>query len=212
MVIKIISFDLQGTLSDVKFSDTFWFKTLPKLYAKKNKISLLNAKNVLKKRFIEYGKYDYRYYSVDYWMKELNLNMAFSQIKKLIGISPVFYKEGKDLISKLSKKYDLIIISSTTSDFINCELGKNKVYFKHIYSSIDDFGISGKPKKLYLKIAKELKVKPAEILHIGDSKEMDIINSKAAGYTTFFFDKNKPQKETYHKLEQFLKEKQVIFA
>ena len=61
-MIKYISLDLQGTLSDSKFSDYFWIEFIPQKYSEKNKISIQSAKEILKQKFKEYGVYNILYY------------------------------------------------------------------------------------------------------------------------------------------------------
>lgn len=43
-MIKYISLDLQGTLSDSKFSDNFWLEIIPQKYAEKFKITIRRSK------------------------------------------------------------------------------------------------------------------------------------------------------------------------
>lgn len=188
MKYKVISFDLQGTLSDNAFSDEFWIKLLPTLYSESRKVSLEEAKEALRTRFKEYGKHDYRYYSIQYWIKELDLKLKFDDIRKQINSKPFLFADTLEIIEELYGKVKLIIISSTTNEFIDAELGDKRKYFDHVYSSLDNFGVAGKPKELYLKIAKILSIKPSEMIHIGNSEESDIRNAKEAGLHTFFFD------------------------
>ncbi|MFH1585949.1 MAG: HAD family hydrolase [archaeon] len=204
MKYDIVAFDLQGTLSDSAFSDEFWMETLPHLYSKYNKISLVEAKEELKKRFKEYGKYDYRYYSVDYWLKELKLTLSFKDLCKLIKHKPHFYEDSIKLIKELSKEIPLVIISSTTKEFIEIELGRNNKYFKKVFSSIDDFNMAGKPKELYTKIAQILNVEPNKIIYIGNDSEMDIKNAKEGGFKTFFFDNDHSREENINRLKTLI--------
>ena len=60
-MIKVLSLDLQGTLSDSSFSDYFWIELLPQKYAEKFNVSLTSAKEILKDKFEQYGKYDILY-------------------------------------------------------------------------------------------------------------------------------------------------------
>ncbi|MGV8086148.1 MAG: HAD family hydrolase [Candidatus Woesearchaeota archaeon] len=202
-MIKIISFDLQGTLSDASFSDEFWLETLPQLYAISHNITLIESKQILKEKFRAWGKYDYRYYSTNYWVSELKQG-SFSNVQKNMINKPVFFSDSIELLNTLIGK-ELIIISSTTRDFIDVELGEYKRFFSKVYSSIDDFGIFGKPAELYIQIAKELKVQPNEIMHVGDCKEMDIINATKAGLHTFFFDNNRSRADLIAELKKVLK-------
>lgn len=192
MKYSVISFDLQGTLSDARFSDYFWMETLPYLHSEKNNISIEESKKQLKEYFKKIGEYDYRYYSVDFWMKNLGKN--FDEIFKLIKYGPLFYQDSIDLINDLKLSgVKLIITSSTTYDFINIELGKNRKYFDHVFSSLDDFNIAGKPVRLYNEISEKLKVESKNIIHIGDCSAMDVANAKKAGWDTFYFDKSEPR-------------------
>lgn len=56
-MIKYLSLDLQGTLSDSKFSDYFWLEILPRKYSEFFKVSVDEAKCILKEKFKEYGVY-----------------------------------------------------------------------------------------------------------------------------------------------------------
>lgn len=204
MKYKVISFDLQGTLSDSSFSDEFWMELLPKWFSEKNGISITKAKSRLKKEFAEYGQYDYRYYSVQYWLDRLGLDYRFEEIRKQLIHPPTFFKDTLPLIKKLHGNAKLIMTSATTRDFINAELGEYKTHFDDVYSAIDDFITAGKPKEFYKKLSELLNVPPNEILHIGDSFEMDIENAKAAGFETFYFNKKQDRDKTLAKLHYLL--------
>ncbi|MDO8492491.1 MAG: HAD family hydrolase [bacterium] len=204
MKYKVISFDLQGTLSDDAFSDEFWLEFLPKLYSESRKVSLAEAKEALKNKFKEYGRYDYRYYSVRYWIKELDLKLKFDEIRRQINTKPFLFADTLEIIEELYGKVKLIIISSTTNEFIEAELGDKRKYFDHIYSSLDSFGIAGKPKELYLKIVEILGIKPSEMIHIGNSEESDIRNAKEAGLHTFFLDEKESRERLTAKLKKII--------
>jgi putative hydrolase of the HAD superfamily len=204
MKFEIVSFDLQGTLSDSAFSDEFWMETLPELYSESRGIPLGEAKEELKELFKGYGKYDFRYYSFDYWMKELGLDLTLQNVMKHMKNKPLFFEEWKEFLSELKGKYKLIICSSTTKEFIQAELGENKGYFDYVFSSIDDLGIAGKPKDFYEKVLEKIGVPAERVIHIGDMKEMDIDNAKKAGLEAFCFDKSLPKKKIIKKLRHML--------
>jgi HAD superfamily hydrolase (TIGR01549 family) len=202
-MIKIISFDLQGTLSDARFSDEFWRETLPQLYAKIKGMTETEAVTVLKDKFSAWGKYDYRYYSLKFWLKTLN-NTPFKEVQKKMKNKPLFFADSLDMINGIRRRKKVIILSSTTREFMDIELAEHKALFSHVYSSLDDFHIAGKPPELYLKVASVLDVKPEEILHIGDSFDMDIGNANAAGLKTFYFDRKIPRKQMLSELNKVL--------
>ena len=74
-MIKYISLDLQGTLSDSKFSDNFWIETIPQKYSEKFNIDLQEAKKILKEKFKKYGIYNILYYDDKYWSEYLEFDI-----------------------------------------------------------------------------------------------------------------------------------------
>lgn len=183
-MIKYLSLDLQGTLSNSKFSDYFWLEILPKKYSEFFKISIDEAKNILKDKFKKYGVYNILYYDDKYWSNYLGFDtrQELEKCSEKPEINVLLYNFINSL--KLPK----IIISTTTNLFIEFEL-KDKIHiFDKVYSCVDCFKIGGKTKSVYENICEELKVKPNEVLHIGDNKLMDIDNAKLAGINTVFFD------------------------
>lgn len=191
-----VSFDLQGTLSSSRFSDEFWMELLPQWYASKRETSLKTAKLELASFFRDVGSYDYRYYDWRYWAKELQYSPLFDDMVAQLRHKPFLFPSMKAFINELHvNSVSLIIISSTTHDFISRELDSSASCFSYIFSSLDDFKIAGKPPNLYSKICDKLQVNSANILHIGDSQEMDIINASKAGLDTYFVERSVDQSE-----------------
>ncbi len=185
-MIKYISFDLQGTLSNSKFSDNFWINILPKLYASKYNLDIEDAKLELKIYFKKIGKYDIRYYDDKYWEKKLHISTI--EVLNNSDIKPILNQKLFDFIDYIN--VPVIIISTTTKKFIEYELGSTINKFYNVYSCVDDFNTGGKTKEVFLKVAKSLKVSSDEILHIGDDVEMDIQNGNVAKINTILFNNN----------------------
>lgn len=185
-MIKYISLDLQGTLSNSKFSDNFWLEIIPQKYAEKFKITIEEAKQVLKQKFKEYSVYNILYYDDKYWAQYLNFDIKQELDQSLIR--PSINKEIYEYFDKIN--LPKIIISTTTDLFINYELKEKVKDFEKIYSCVDYFKIGGKTKEVYQKVVKELNVNPEEILHIGDNYLMDVENAKKAGVNAILYDDN----------------------
>lgn len=182
-MIKVLSLDLQGTLSESKFSDYYWLEILPQKYSQQYKIPIEEAKNILKEKFKEYGIYHILYYDDQYWSHYLKFDTR-KELEKS-NIKPKINMELYNFIHTI--KLPKIILSTTTQLFIEIELKEKIKAFDKIYSCVDYFKTGGKTKEIYEKICKELKVKPNEILHIGDHKIMDIENAEKAGINTILF-------------------------
>lgn len=183
-MIKVLSLDLQGTLSDARFSDYFWLELLPSKYALKYNIGIIEAKEILKNKFKEYGVYNTLYYDDAYWSKELNFN-TLSELKKFT-MQPKINEKLYSFIKTLD--IPIIILSTTTDIFINYELnGVDDIFYKK-YSCLDYFKCGGKTKEVFDKVCLELNIDNDELLHVGDSKTMDIENGKLAGVETIYYD------------------------
>lgn len=185
-MIKYISLDLQGTLSDSKFSDNFWLEIIPRKYSEKKNISINEAKEILKQKFKEYGVYNILYYDDKYWAKTLNFDTKEELDKS--NIRPNINKKLYDFFNYIN--LPKIIISTTTNLFIDYELGERTKDFEKVYSCVDYFRYGGKTKEIYQKIAKDLNVRPQEILHIGDNLLMDVKNAQKAGVNAILYDDN----------------------
>lgn len=183
-MIKVLSLDLQGTLSDSNFSNYFWLELLPKKYSDKYNISLDSAKEILKEKFKEYGVYNILYYDDKYWSDYLGFN-TFEELEKF-AIRPKINNELYNFLVNI--KIPKIIISTTTNLFIDYELKDKVKDFNKIYSCVDYFKIGGKTKSVFLDVCKELNVNPNEILHIGDSKTMDVDNAREAGINAILYE------------------------
>jgi FMN phosphatase YigB (HAD superfamily) len=201
---KLVCFDLQGTLTDSSFSDEFWLQLLPKLYANFYHTDIFTAKNMLKERFQSYGKYDERYYSNTYWLEELHINQSLQELTSLEKNQPVVYRDMLEFVVTFQDDCQIVVVSTTTCEFINIELGKDISIFPHIYSTIDDFDIAGKPKEVFLKIANIFGFQPKDCINIGDSQEMDVKNAISAGFDAYHFSPDKTRSFHISKLKKFL--------
>ena len=87
--IDTIMFDMDGTLLDLHFDNYFWLNLVPQNYAKNNGIGEKEALNIIRSKYEEvHGTLDW--YCLDYWEKELQLDIPElkTQIKHKITIRP----------------------------------------------------------------------------------------------------------------------------
>jgi len=105
---------------------------------------------------------------------------------------------------ELESRVPLAIISTTTRSFIDLELGEAARHFKHIYSSLVDLAIAGKPPTVFQEVASRLGLDCGRILHIGDCPEMDVTNVLAAGWQAFHFDKKTPRDQLIASLREVI--------
>lgn len=194
-MIKVISFDLDGTLLDKeRFDDVFWFEEVPRLYARKNRISLKKAKKFIYEEYNKVGDKCIDWYFPSYWFRHFKLKedhkAVMRDMKRRINLFP----EVKNVLKKLSKKYRLIVITTSTHEMneIKLETEGLKSYFSKIFSVTSDFKMTKKNPDVFLKIIKKLKIKKNEIVYVGDNYEDDCIVPRKAGIKSILIDrKNK---------------------
>ena len=73
--IDTVLLDMDGTLLDLHFDNTFWLKHLPYRYAQIFNMPEEQAAQLLYKKF-EDKKGTLEWYCTDYWAKELNVNIV----------------------------------------------------------------------------------------------------------------------------------------
>lgn len=106
--IDSVFLDMDGTLLDLHFDNHFWLEHVPQRYAEKHGISRQAALDKLIPLFKSMeGTIDW--YCVDYWTKELELNIALlkEEIKHLIQVHP-FVIEFLEKLAKAGKRRVLV--------------------------------------------------------------------------------------------------------
>lgn len=192
-MIKIISFDMDGTLVKTTYADKVWLEGVPNLYAKEKKVPLDKAKEYIFEEYEKIGKNRVEWYDIDWWFNKFELRENWDNILNKYRDFVEPYPETLEVIKKLSKKFDLIIISNAKKEFINIQLEETmfKPYFKHVFSSFSDFNKVKKYSDVYKEIISFLMIKPHEMIHIGDSKEFDYNSPKKIGIKSFYLDRKK---------------------
>ncbi|MBS4097998.1 MAG: GMP/IMP nucleotidase [Sulfuricella sp.] len=87
--IHTVLLDMDGTLLDLHFDNHFWLEHVPQRYAEKHRLALDAARDRLASRYAAVaGTIDW--YCVDYWTRELDLDIAFlkAEVAHLIAIHP----------------------------------------------------------------------------------------------------------------------------
>lgn len=87
--INTVFLDLDGTLLDLHYDNHFWLKYVPQCYAEHYQLTLEESHAKLSKKYTEvYGSLNW--YCVDYWSKELGLDIAALKhsIRDKISVRP----------------------------------------------------------------------------------------------------------------------------
>ena len=197
---RIVSFDLDGTITDSSFADSVWFQGLPRQYAHERNVTFEEAKKELKKEYDKVGRMQLEWYDMQYWIKKFSLHITpekvLNEFKDRINMFP----ELPGVFQKLREKgFRLIVVSNAHREFVDLELEETKIisYFEHIFSSTSDFGLIKNDPRLYKKICEICKIHPQQMIHVGDDCLFDFEAPRKLGILAFHLDRTKQCKEQF---------------
>lgn len=185
--VKIVSFDVEGTLVTPDFSYAVWFEAIPQRYAEKNGINLELARKAVEEEYRKVGDQRLEWYDVRYWFDKLGLGMPAPVMQRCEN-QVCYYPEVKEVLASLSERYSLVAASGSTRDFLQHLLQDIEPYFSEIYSSITDYN-QLKTSEFYLKMCKAMRVAPEQVVHIGDNWQFDFVAPSEIGIQAFYLNR-----------------------
>lgn len=194
MMIKIVSFDADGTLVDKRFMDLFWNQGIPQLYARKHSLSFEEAKAKVEGMYHDVGEGDIRWYMPEYWFNLLGLEEKFEDVLRGFEGKLNVYPEAQEALENLRREYELIVISNAPREILDFELHRVGDYFSRSFSSTTDFKKVRKTPDVYQEILRELGVKGEELVHVGDHWDFDYLAPREAGIMTYYLDREGKKK------------------
>jgi putative hydrolase of the HAD superfamily len=208
-MIKIISFDLDGTLVQNTFAESVWLEGVPRLYAKEKNIPIDEAKEFLFKEYNKVGMDRKEWYDIVWWFKRFQIKEDWRDLIYDFRTKIHVFPETKNVIDNLSRRYKLIIVSNAKREFIDIQLRQTSLqsYFHSIYSSLSDFDSVKKFPVVYSKICDILSVHVDEMVHIGDNKEFDFLSPQKIGIKSFYLNRDGTEtgEGVVHSLSEFEK-------
>jgi len=191
--LKIISFDVDGTLVDLEYNDLIWFKEIPELVAKKKKISFEKSLKLVHEEYTKLGEHDLNWYDINYWISYFGIEISPNKIFEKYEPQVKIYPEVIPLLEELKKNFILIVITAMPREFLVPKMKKLEKYFKFSFSALSDFK-ELKNSEIYSKISKAIKVHPEQILHVGDHWEFDYLAAQKAGMNAIYLDRSNTKK------------------
>jgi len=190
--IKVISFDLDGTLVEPEFNEWVWGVGIPRLLAEKRGVSFDEAKEIVEEEYRKVGDGSLQWYDIKYWFNFFQLNGHWKPLLNRFSHKIKTYPEVSKVLQDLSSHYRLIIISNATREFIDVEVEMTELrrYFSRIFSATSDFGQIKKTAEFYGRICQLLGISFHEILHVGDHWEFDYLVPKGRGIKVLHIDRS----------------------
>lgn len=187
--IRVLSFDLEGTLVDGDFSRLVWEEGLPALYAEEKGISLHSALKRVMEEYDEIGPERVEWYDLRYWFRRFELRGDWRSLLERFKDSISVYPEVGGVLDRLRREHEMVIVSNTSRDFLDLMMEGLRPYFKDIFSAPSDFETVKSP-SLFAQICSELGAKPQEVVHVGDSRKFDLTVPREVGITSFLLDRS----------------------
>lgn len=185
--IKVISFDVEGTLVTPDFSVAIWYEGVPSLYARKNGISFQEARARVEEEYEKIGPLRVEWYDINYWFEYFQLD-DYRQLLENYKHRVSYYHETMQILSSLASAYTIIAVSSTTREFLPYLLFEINQHFARVFSSISDYS-QLKTQSFYLEVCQEMNVLPEEMLHVGDNREFDCTIPRQIGINALHLDR-----------------------
>lgn len=185
--IRIVSFDVEGTLVTPDFSYSVWYEAIPQKYAEKSGVDFETARRIVEEEYAKIGDQRLEWYDVRYWFRKFGLGSP-EPVLESYRDRVAYYQEVKDVLSELSGRYTLIVASGSMREFLCHLLYDIEPYFNRVFSSLSDYRQLKTP-EFYQQICRVMKVRPEEMVHIGDNRDFDFIAPQKVGIRAFHLDR-----------------------
>jgi HAD superfamily hydrolase (TIGR01549 family) len=189
---RIISFDLDGTITDAAFVDSVWLEGIPRVYALKNGVSFEDAKTGVKLQYDKVGRERLDWYDLRYWIKKFELDVSPKEILSRYVDSIRIFPEVLATLKKIQEKgLRQIIVSNARREFVDLEIERTDIgrYFESVFSSTSDFGLVKKSVKVFRRVCSICDSLPEEMVHVGDDRVFDYQVPRKLGICAFYLDR-----------------------
>jgi len=198
--IKVVSLDAEGTLVTPDFSHAVWHEAIPALYARRYKIELVRAKEVVTAEYDRIGDQRLEWYDINYWFSRFQLGSAEPLIRRCRN-ELRYYPEVREVLSSLAIEYKLIVSSGTPEELLEPILEEIGFFFTRVFSSISHYR-QLKTSGFYLQVCQAMNVHPGELVHVGDNWQFDFLNCEQVGIRAFHLDRSGTNHESLVDLKQ----------
>lgn len=197
MLIKLISFDLDGTLITSDFDRLIWDVLIPQKYAEQKGILISEAQQIIAedymKDLVELNISAKEWFDVNWWIKRFELDITWEELWQKAQDTIHVFDDVEETIKELKELgYKIIITTGASQEFIDIKLKNTnfKELFDEIISVSKKYNSHDKGSEVYEKICEEHNIKPFELLHVGDSYIQDVEAPRAIGAQSLFLNRD----------------------
>jgi HAD superfamily hydrolase (TIGR01549 family) len=192
---RFLSFDLDGTLVDLAYTDMVWHQGIPELYAQKTGMDLAQARELVLQEYRKVGDGGLEWYDIAYWFGYFDLPGGWETLLERYASQVRVYPEVHEVLGQLRECYSLIVLSNAAREFIAVEMHQGGLtgYFDRVISATSDFGLVKKSPEFYQRICELLGVAPHKLIHVGDHWEFDYQVPREMGIAAFYLSRKGDQ-------------------
>ncbi len=207
--IKLVSFDLDGTLTDLwGFDKVFWHEEVPRLIAERHRIPLEEAKHRMHSEVASLGgEHAIEYYFPDHWFSHFDLPMDWRRVMHDMQHLVTVFPDVIPSLQRLKKHFPLIILSNSPREFIDMKMKAERLggLFDHTISAVSDYRMVKRDAVIYQKVLKRFNVHPDQVVHIGDHDAFDYCAARDAGLHAFLLNRDRTAKGEHvvHSISEF---------
>jgi putative hydrolase of the HAD superfamily len=193
---RVLSFDLDGTLVNQEYSEWVWKHAIPELLAKKRSMDIEEARAFVCSEYDSVGDGSMEWYQISYWFDRFGIDEDWNDTLERHADKIRPYPEALEALDRLRDRFDLVIISNAAREFISIEMEKAGLcsYFSRVFSATSDFGEVKKTTRFYGKVCGILGVEPPDLIHVGDHWTFDYLAPREMGIQAFFLDREEMKK------------------
>jgi FMN phosphatase YigB (HAD superfamily) len=190
--IRVMSFDLDGTITDISFVNSVWLDGIPRLYALKHGLGFEDAKMKVMSEYGKVGRERLEWYDLSYWIAKLGLSVSPREVLNSFEHRIRVFPEVPEVLGEFRNSgLRLIVVTNARREFVDLELEKTGIrhFFEHVFSSTSDFGLIKKTVRLYQRVCSICDVSPGEMIHVGDDQCFDFDVPSKLRIKAFYLDR-----------------------
>lgn len=188
---RIVSFDMDGTLTGGRFTELVWGEGIPMLYAQSRGLPLAEAREQVFSAYAAVGDKRTEWYDIKYWFSRFDLGEGWQGLLESYRHEICVFSEVRRVLDMLSHEYSLIVTSNASRESVHIELGTTALrpYFTEVFSATSDFGQVKKTPQVYLRVCEMVDIEPEQMAHVGDHRAFDHDVPRELGIKAFYLDR-----------------------
>jgi HAD superfamily hydrolase (TIGR01549 family) len=186
---KVVSFDLDGTLVNAVYGNLVWLEGVPERYALKHRLTIEEAKRIVKEQYNSIGESNLLWYNLPYWIERFELDISVHELLDQYESNIQLEPHVADIMRILKQNYSLVIASNAARIFVEKELRYTGMFdwFDHIFSATTDFSMVKGNEAFFLAMCGIVGVAPSEVIHIGDHEIFDYEVPQKVGISAYHY-------------------------